>query len=153
MQSHTIEGAKIILTSDRELDLAAAVAYEHHIMLNGGGYPRRHIDRECHCASALVHVCDVYDALRTNRPYRGAWEPERVLGYIEEGAGKDFDPEIARVFVDLMRRMEGRIEHSTLAELRGATEAAAAAAAAATAAVAAAVTSDLVEPERAPPAL
>ena len=41
MQRHTVEGAKIIITSDRELDLAAAVAYEHHIMLNGGGYPKR----------------------------------------------------------------------------------------------------------------
>lgn len=120
MQSHTVEGAKLILTSDRQLDLAAAVAYEHHIMLNGGGYPNRHIQRECHCASALVHVCDVYDALRTHRPYRGAWEPEKVLTYIEDGAGTDFDPDIASIFVAMMRRMEGRIEHSTLAELKGA---------------------------------
>ena len=119
MQSHTVEGARLILTSDRQLDLAAAVAYEHHIMLNGGGYPHRHIRRECHCASALVHVCDVYDALRTHRPYRGAWETEKVLTYLEEGAGTDFDPDIARVFIELMRRMEGRIEHSTLAELKG----------------------------------
>ena len=120
MQSHTVEGAKLILMSDRQLDLAAAVAYEHHIMLNGNGYPRRHIDRECHCASALVHVCDVYDALRTNRPYRGAWETQKVLTYLEDGAGTDFDPHIARVFVDMMRRLEGRIEHSTLADLKGA---------------------------------
>ncbi|HVZ34035.1 MAG TPA: HD domain-containing phosphohydrolase, partial [Polyangiaceae bacterium] len=42
IQSHTVEGAKLIISSDRELDLAAAVAYEHHIMLNGGGYPKRH---------------------------------------------------------------------------------------------------------------
>ncbi len=123
MQSHTVEGARLIITSDRQLDLAAAVAYEHHIMLNGGGYPHRHIRRACHCASALVHVCDVYDALRTHRPYRGAWEPEKVLSYIEEGAGTDFDADIARVFVALMRRMEGRIEHSTLAELGATTSA------------------------------
>ena len=37
MQSHVVEGAKLILTSDRELDLAAAVALEHHIMIDGGG--------------------------------------------------------------------------------------------------------------------
>ena len=118
MQSHTVEGARLILASDRELDLAAAVAYEHHIMIDGGGYPHRTIDRKCHCASTLVHVCDVYDALRTHRPYRAAWEPARVLQYIEDGAGTDFDADTARVFVDLMRRMEGRIEHSTLAELK-----------------------------------
>src|SRR4051812_13224343 len=127
MQSHTIEGARIILESDRELDLAAAVAYEHHIMLNGGGYPHRRIARKCHCASALVHVCDVYDALRTHRPYRAAWETQKVLAYIEEGAGTDFDPDIARIFVDLMRRMEGRIEHSALADLRAGVQGAAAA--------------------------
>lgn len=119
MQSHTVEGAKIILTSDRELDLAAAVAYEHHVMLNGGGYPLRHIARMNHFASALVHVCDVYDALRTRRPYRDAWQSEEVLVFIEERAGHDFDPAIARVFVDLMRQLESHIQRSTLGDLRG----------------------------------
>lgn len=109
MQNHTTEGAKIIITSDRELDMAAAVAYEHHIMLNGGGYPRRHFDRECHKASMLVHVCDVYDALRTNRPYRAAWEAEKVLGYVAEKSGSEFEPNIANAFVEMMRAMEGRV--------------------------------------------
>jgi putative nucleotidyltransferase with HDIG domain len=122
IQAHTIEGARIILESDRELDLAAAVAYEHHIMIDGGGYPHRRIARKCHCASTLVHVCDVYDALRTHRPYRVAWETTAVLDYIEKGTGTEFDPEVARAFVALMRRMEGRIEHATLAELRAGVE-------------------------------
>ena len=124
MQGHTVEGARIILEGDRDLDLAAAVAYEHHIMIDGGGYPRRRIARKCHCASTLVHVCDVYDALRTHRPYRVAWETAAVLDYIEQGAGTDFDPDIARTFVDLMRRMEGRIEHASLADLRSGVHAA-----------------------------
>ena len=109
MQNHTTEGAKLIITSDRELDMAAAVAYEHHIMLNGGGYPKRHYQRDCHKGSMLVHVCDVYDALRTNRPYRAAWEAERVLTYIEEKSGSEFEPETARKFVDMMRALEGRV--------------------------------------------
>lgn len=109
MQAHTTEGAKLIITSDRELDMAAAVAYEHHIMINGGGYPKRHYHREVHKASSLVHVCDVYDALRTNRPYRSAWEAEKVLTYIEEKAGSEFEPDIAHAFLTMMRQLEGRV--------------------------------------------
>jgi HD-GYP domain-containing protein (c-di-GMP phosphodiesterase class II) len=109
MQNHTIEGARMIITSDRELDMAAAVAYEHHIMLNGGGYPKRHYSRDVHKASTLVHVCDVYDALRTNRPYRAAWDAEKVLKYIEEKSGSEFEPEIAGKFVAMMRALEGRV--------------------------------------------
>ncbi|HKN69367.1 MAG TPA: HD domain-containing phosphohydrolase [Gemmatimonadaceae bacterium] len=110
MQRHPVDGAKIILTSDRELDLAAAVAYEHHIMIDGGGYPHCHFRRACHPASVLVHVCDVYDALRTNRPYRAAWESARVLGYIEERAGSEFDPEVAKKFVGMMKELEDRVQ-------------------------------------------
>ena len=109
MQNHTVEGARLIITSDRELDMAAAVAYEHHIMLNGGGYPKRHYQRDVHKASTLVHVCDVYDALRTNRPYRAAWESEKVLSYIAEKAGSEFEPEIANSFIEMMRKLEGRL--------------------------------------------
>jgi len=116
MQNHTTEGAKLILTSDRELDMAAAVAYEHHIMINGGGYPRRHYARDVHKASSLVHVCDVYDALRTNRPYRAAWEAEKVLKYIEEKAGSEFEPDIAHAFLTMMRQLEGRVAEVEIPE-------------------------------------
>ena len=109
IQRHTVEGARIIISSDRELDLAAAVAYEHHIMLNGGGYPQCHYHRDCHRASKLVHVCDVYDALRTKRPYRDAWEADRVVAYIEERAGTEFEPQIAQQFVRMMKQLEGRV--------------------------------------------
>ena len=81
-------------------------------MINGGGYPTCHYHRDCHKASKLVHVCDVFDALRTNRPYRAAWELDRVLGYIEERAGLEFDPELVRAFVPMMRALEGRVSVS-----------------------------------------
>jgi HD-GYP domain-containing protein (c-di-GMP phosphodiesterase class II) len=106
MSRHPVEGARLILESDKQLGLAAAVAYEHHIMIDGGGYPHFHFPRQCHYASRLVHVCDVFDALRTDRPYRVAWSAEAALAYIEKRAGTEFDPEIAQAFVTLMRRME-----------------------------------------------
>jgi putative two-component system response regulator len=109
MNAHPAEGAKLILASEEDLDLAAVVAYEHHVMLNGGGYPTFRFPRDCHRASKLVHVCDVYDALRTNRPYRDAWPPDKVLAYIEERSGTEFDGTIAHAFAGMMREWEPKV--------------------------------------------
>ncbi len=113
INSHTVEGARIIMETEEHLDLAAVVAYEHHIRIDGGGYPNITFDRACHQASNLVHVCDVFDALRTHRPYREAWPTERALGIIEEGAGPEFDADIANAFVTMMRKWEGQITEVT----------------------------------------
>jgi putative nucleotidyltransferase with HDIG domain len=120
MQQHPVAGAKMIIESGRKLDLAAAVAHEHHIMINGHGYPTYHYRRDCHKASKLVHVCDVFDALRTRRPYRDAWEQERVLTYIEERAGTEFEPESATAFVTLMRKVDAGIQRSPMPPANGA---------------------------------
>jgi putative nucleotidyltransferase with HDIG domain len=106
MNNHTIEGAKLIMETDHQLDLAAVVAYEHHIRIDGGGYPSLAFPRPCHQCSNLIHVCDVYDALRTDRPYRAAWEHSRVMGYIAEGVGTEFDEGVGRAFVEMMERWE-----------------------------------------------
>jgi putative nucleotidyltransferase with HDIG domain len=109
MNTHPAEGARIILESEQELDLAAVVAYEHHIMLNGLGYPQMRFRRSCHEASNLIHVCDVYDALRTRRPYRDAWAVEQVLPYIEGRAGLEFDPHYVQAFIAMMRKWESQV--------------------------------------------
>ncbi len=108
INAHPVEGARIILDSEKNLDMAAIVAYEHHLMHDGGGYPSLHYCRTCHSASRLAHVCDVYDALRTHRPYRAAWSSGAVLKYIEERAGTEFDPDVAHSFVRMMRQWEHR---------------------------------------------
>lgn len=123
IQNHPTDGAKLILESGRRLDLAAAVAHEHHIMINGLGYPKVHYPRDCHKASKLIHVCDVYDALRTRRPYREAWESQRVLTYLEERAGTEFEPEAARAFVAMMKKIEGGIQLSPIPTPSDASEA------------------------------
>jgi putative nucleotidyltransferase with HDIG domain len=109
MNRHPAEGARIILDSEEELEVAAVVAYEHHIMLNGEGYPRLQYRRACHRASDLIHVCDVYDALRTKRPYRDAWVQPKVLQYLEERSGVEFAPEVSRAFVNMMRQWEPQL--------------------------------------------
>lgn len=106
---HPAEGARIILRTQQHLELAALVAYEHHVMIDGGGYPTMHYRQECHYASRIVHVCDVYDALRTERPYRSAWDSERVLRYIRDKAGTEFDAKIAHAFLGMMRKWDSRV--------------------------------------------
>ncbi len=113
IHSHTVEGARLILEHDADLDLAAVVAYEHHRRTDGGGYPAMKVARKCHEASDLVHVCDVYDALRTHRPYRDAWPHERVMAYLANGAGTEFDADMVRAFEGMMGRWSeaaGQIE-------------------------------------------
>jgi len=106
MQQHPVDGARLILQRESRLETAAFVAYEHHIMIDGGGYPRLRYPRDCHYASKLVHVCDVYDALCTDRPYRAAWESSRTLTYLAERASREFDPEIVETFTQMIQQSE-----------------------------------------------
>ena len=114
VHSHPAVGARLLLTNSEPLDFAAIVAYEHHVMIDGGGYPHLPHARGAEYASRLVHVCDVYDALRTKRPYREAWESERAIAYIEGRAGIEFDPSIARSFVAMMRQWDRRVQTSMI---------------------------------------
>jgi HD-GYP domain-containing protein (c-di-GMP phosphodiesterase class II) len=116
MQQHPADGARIIIESDRNLDLACAVAFEHHILIDGGGYPRRRFPHQCHRASLLVHLCDVYDALRTKRPYREGWDSNSALAYIQQRLGIEFDREAGTAFVSMMREWETRAAHAASVE-------------------------------------
>lgn len=102
MRQHPADGARLILARDDRLDLCATVAFEHHIMIDGGGYPSRMRRCDCHHASMLVHVCDVYDALRTNRPYRIAWEATDIASYIEGRIGLEFESTVGRAFLAMI---------------------------------------------------
>ncbi|MGE3508608.1 MAG: HD-GYP domain-containing protein, partial [Vicinamibacterales bacterium] len=110
MRAHPADGARLLLQSPGALEVAAIVAYEHHIMLDGGGYPQAHFRRACAMASRLVHVCDVYDALRTNRPYREAWSSMRTVEYLQTRAGTEFDPDIVRAFVTMLETGQARVQ-------------------------------------------
>lgn len=109
MNQHPTDGARLIMQSEDELEMAAVVAYEHHIMLNGGGYPPLHYPRPCRAASQLVHVCDVYDALCTRRPYRDAWPSEKAIEYLESNSGQQFDPELVAAFCRIMREGDAQV--------------------------------------------
>lgn len=111
MNRHPAEGARLILQSRDALELAAIVAYEHHITMDGGGYPSLPERRACLPASRLVHVCDVFDALRTRRPYRDAWPLAEAIRHLRERAGIDFDPAVIEPFIGMVaeRAQAGRV--------------------------------------------
>ncbi|MDQ2670570.1 MAG: HD domain-containing protein [Gemmatimonadota bacterium] len=106
VQRHTTEGARMLLARRGDFDLAAVVAYEHHLQPDGRGYPHLAEPREPHYVSRLVRVCDVYDALRSIRAARPAWSAEEALGHLERGAGSSFDGGLAAAFVQMMTAVE-----------------------------------------------
>jgi putative nucleotidyltransferase with HDIG domain len=109
IERHTLEGARIILSCDRRQELAACVAYEHHLRPDGSGYPNRLFRRPTHYASKLVRVCSVYNALRIERAHRQPYPPGRALVFIDERAGREFETDIATSFTQMMRRLEPQI--------------------------------------------
>ena len=81
------------------LQPALDVPYCHHEKWDGSGYPRGIAGKDIPLAARIFAVVDVYDALRSNRPYRSAWNEDRVLAYIEEQSGKHFDPDVVAAFL------------------------------------------------------
>lgn len=111
MKSHPVEGAKILSQRGGGNALAATVAYEHHIWFNGkGGYPSVTFRRDAHFASRIVHVCDIYDALCSKRPYRDPWSQVRALELLRGLQGTELDPTVYPAFERMVQRA---IEHRT----------------------------------------
>jgi putative nucleotidyltransferase with HDIG domain len=110
MEQHTIDGAALLLARRGVPDVAPIVAFEHHANLDGTGYPFLGRNARPHLASQIVHVADVFDALRTNRPYRAAMEESKVRAILLEGAGKAFDPALVDVFLNRVIQLPGARE-------------------------------------------
>lgn len=79
---------------------ALDVSYCHHEKWDGSGYPRGLKGEEIPLTARVFAVVDVFDALTSDRPYRNAWPKEKVYEYIEEQAGKQFDPQVVKVFLE-----------------------------------------------------
>ena len=103
MRRHPADGARMLIRTDEPLELAAVVAYEHHLGPGGQGYPVLPHPRVAHLASRLVRIVDVFCALHVRRPHRDAWDFEEVIAHISERAGVDFDRELTADFVSAIR--------------------------------------------------
>ncbi len=92
-----------MLSSITFLRNALDIPYCHHERWDGTGYPRGLEGEHIPLAARVFAVVDVWDALTSNRPYRDAWTPELARDYIFEQSGSHFDPQIVRLFLDLVR--------------------------------------------------
>ncbi len=81
---------------------AADIAYSHHEWWNGEGYPRKLKGDEIPLPARIFAIVDVWDALLSDRPYRKAWPKKKVIKYIKDLSGKQFDPHIVEIFMAMM---------------------------------------------------
>ena len=81
---------------------AMDIPFCHHEKWDGTGYPRGLQGEQIPLAARLFAIVDVWDALTSDRPYRQAWEREKVLAYIKEESGKHFDPKVVEAFLQLI---------------------------------------------------
>lgn len=85
---------------------ALDIPYCHHEKWNGTGYPRGLKGEQIPLAARLFAVVDVWDALRSDRPYRPSWPQEKVLEYIRAESGTHFDPMAVEVFLNVINEKE-----------------------------------------------
>jgi len=85
---------------------ALDIPYCHHEHWDGSGYPRGLKGEEIPIAARIFAIIDVWDALTSDRPYRPAWTFEAVQNYLLQNAGKQFDPHLVPIFLDLVKQTE-----------------------------------------------
>ncbi|RME12466.1 MAG: GAF domain-containing protein, partial [Ardenticatenia bacterium] len=100
MRQHPVLAYKL-LSPIPFLRPALDIPYCHHEKWDGTGYPRGLKGEEIPLAARIFAVVDVWDALLSDRPYRKGWPPEKVYAFIQEQAGKHFDPKVVDVFLKL----------------------------------------------------
>lgn len=108
MKTHSVKGEGMLLRSQRELGkenlmllYAGQIARSHHERWDGGGYPDQLVGEAIPLPARLMAVADVYDALRSRRPYKPAFSHAEAVDILLEGRGKHFDPLLIDAFVAL----------------------------------------------------
>lgn len=113
IQQHTVDGGRIIeetfghLGNEQYTQMAYQVARYHHEKWNGKGYPEGLANNEIPLCARIMAISDVFDAVSEKRCYREAMSLEQSFSIIQEGKGRDFDPVIADIFLDIRDKVEG----------------------------------------------
>ncbi len=112
MKEHAISGGNIIqemfghLSNKEYTKMAYEVARFHHEKWDGTGYPEGRKEEEIPLCARIMAVADVFDALSEDRCYREALPLEKCFDIIAQGSGKDFEPLLVRVFLEIRREVE-----------------------------------------------
>ncbi|KHE91870.1 MAG: CHASE2 domain-containing protein [Candidatus Scalindua rubra] len=105
IKSHVVKGSKILEPMSRLRALMPGVRH-HHERYDGNGYPDGLKGDEIHLVARIISVADTYDAMTSSRVYRAGLPKEVAFKEIEKGAGTQFDPKLALVFVEFMKNNE-----------------------------------------------
>jgi putative two-component system response regulator len=101
VRTHTTIGAQIIgETTSEVLTVARVIAETHHERWNGLGYPYGLEGEAIPLPGRVVAVCDVFDALTHERPYKRAWTVDEAVQELVTESGRFFDPELVDLFID-----------------------------------------------------
>ncbi|MNW47270.1 Cyclic di-GMP phosphodiesterase response regulator RpfG [compost metagenome] len=103
MQRHVEYGISILsVHTGEKMEIAKTIVASHHERWDGHGYPYGLMGEEIPLYGRIVAICDVFDALCSERPYKAAWPKEKVLDYVKEESGESFDPRVAEAFLQMM---------------------------------------------------
>ncbi len=102
MRRHPVEGAEILRRTPEMPILAPVVAFEHHLRLDGTGYPEGAKRSALNLGTMICSIADVYDAMRSQRAYQQAFPTDRVLAVLKKDDGAHFDANLVRRFVQLL---------------------------------------------------
>ncbi|GEM_PF-1455638 len=102
MRRHPLYARDFLSTIDY-LRPAVDIPLRHHERWDGSGYPDQLIGEAIPLPARIFSVIDVWDALTSNRPYRLAWPRQKALQYILEQSGMQFDPEVVRQFMKIIK--------------------------------------------------
>lgn len=103
MQEHPVIGGKIIGEhSSGMLAMARVIALTHHEKWDGSGYPAGLKAEDIPIEGRIVAICDVFDALTSERPYKKAWSVEETILHMQKSAGTHFDPTLINVFCSII---------------------------------------------------
>jgi HD-GYP domain-containing protein (c-di-GMP phosphodiesterase class II) len=105
MQEHPIRGAEYLLDNPGVPRMAVLNAYEHHLRFDLRGYPHVKDEWQQNLCSQITSISDIYDSLRTRRPYREPLELEAVLINIEQLMGTQLHPLLVENFLRLMKKV------------------------------------------------